>query len=121
MPANHSSPLYVESVKVVPIALPSLPAIFMKTLPAGEPAVLPAVKLSVAACALLLPIVKVSPTVVIADCVAPVTVAAVPLTLPVTFPVNGPANAVAVTVPLTCSLVEGVAFPIPNLPADSSK
>ena len=39
------------------------------------------------------------PSAVIFDCVAPVTVAAVPLALPVTLPVKAPANAVAVNVP----------------------
>ena len=39
------------------------------------------------------------PRLVILDCAAPVTVAAVPEAFPVTFPVNGPAKASAVTVP----------------------
>ena len=39
------------------------------------------------------------PTDVILVCAAPVTVAAVPLTLPDTLPVKGPAKASAVTVP----------------------
>ena len=43
-------------------------------------------------------VVKV-PRLVILDCAAVVTVAAVPLTLPVTSPVNGPAKASEVTVP----------------------
>ena len=41
-----------------------------------------------------------SPTLVIAVCAAPVTVAAVPDALPVTLPVNGPANPVAVNIPV---------------------
>ena len=43
-------------------------------------------------------VVKV-PKLVILDCAAVVTVAAVPETFPVTSPVNGPANASEVTVP----------------------
>ena len=43
------------------------------------------------------------PNDVIFVCAAPVTVAAVPLTLPVTFPVNAPANPVEVNIP-----VEGI-------------
>ena len=39
------------------------------------------------------------PKLVILLCAAPVTVAAVPLTLPVTLPVSAPAKAVAVRVP----------------------
>ena len=46
------------------------------------------------------------PTDVIADCAAPVTVAAVPETLPVTLPVSGPEKAVELVVPVTARPVE---------------
>ena len=47
----------------------------------------------------LLQLLHINPKLVILDCAAPVTVAALPETLPVTFPVNGPAKASEVTVP----------------------
>ncbi|MFA4837155.1 MAG: hypothetical protein WC749_13935, partial [Dehalococcoidia bacterium] len=57
------------------------------------------------------------PSEVIADCAAPVTVAAEPETLPVTLPVKGPLKAVAATVPATWSLlVEEAVTPIPTIP-----
>ena len=56
------------------------------------------------------------PTDVIADCAAPVTVAAVPETLPVTLPVNGPEKAVELVVPVTARPVEETVVMVPTPP-----